>query len=196
VFSTSGLPLLLPCGVPFLLGAFSFNFWRLRAPSLISPPEPAPPSVSLPDPPPRGRLAGTLDVLRVRLGCGAEDEGGSVGELEREGGLSVLLVCTCGCDDDVGECFFFGFLRDDSLPLASELSGEPDRLRFVDDDEGFSRSPFFEGRCDDVLVPFEGLPEVAFNFELRSFSGVALLSSAFLRSSSFSNSVSVLSDSL
>ena len=58
----------------------------------------------------------------------------------------MLLVCTCGCDDDVRGCFFFCFLRDDSLPLASELRGDPDRLRLVEDEEGFRGSPCFDGR--------------------------------------------------
>ena len=58
----------------------------------------------------------------------------------------LLVLCACGCDDDVRGCFFFCFLREDSLPLASELSGDPDRLRFVVEDEGFSASPCFEDR--------------------------------------------------
>ena len=83
---TSGLPLRLPCGVPFLLGIPSFNLTRLRVPSLISPPEPAPPSLSLPEPPPppRGRLAERLDSFRDKIGC--EADSGREGESGREGG--------------------------------------------------------------------------------------------------------------
>ena len=86
VLSASGLPLRLPCGVPFLLGMPSFSLTRLRVPSLISPPEPAPPSLSLPEPepPPWGRLAGILDNFRDKVGC--EADSGRAGESGREGG--------------------------------------------------------------------------------------------------------------
>ena len=87
-------------------------------------------------------------------------------------------------------CFFFNFLREDSLPLASELSGEPGRLRLLEDAECFRGSECFEGRWEGVFVPPEFL-----TLSL-SFSGDDLLSSAFLRSSSFRRSVSVDSDSL
>ena len=89
---TSGLPLRLPCGVPFLLGMPSFNLTRLRVPSLISPPEPAPPSLSLPEPPlPRGRLAERLDNFRDKFGREAGSE--RAGESGREGGRRVLFAC-------------------------------------------------------------------------------------------------------
>jgi len=189
----SGLPLLLPCGVPFLLVMFNFSFWRFRAPSLMSPPEPAPPSVSLPEPPPRGRLTGRPDVLRERVGWGAEDGGARGGEPGREGGCRVLFAWAWGCDDDVRGCFFFCFLREDSLPLASELRGDPGRLRLFMDEEILSGlSCFLEG----VLVPFVEASDTTFGLDAFSFSGVDLSSSAFLRSSSLSRSVSVSSDSL
>ena len=91
-------------------------------------------------------------------------------------------------------CFFFNFLRVDSLPLASELSGEPGRLRLLEDAECFRGSECFDGRWEGVFVPLEEEPE--FLALSLSFSGDNLLSSAFLRSSSFKRSVSVDSDSL
>ena len=195
---SSGLPPLLTCGVPFLLGALSLSFWRLRAPSLISPPEPASLSDSLPDPPPRRRLLGTFADLRGSVDCGAEDEGGRGGEVGREGGCRVLLVCTCACTNEFRLCFFFIFLRVDSLPLASELRGEPGRLS-LEDGEGLRGSLCLEALCEGVLFPFEDVPEDGFAFEglsCLSFSGLVLLSSAFFRSSSLRSSVSVSSDSL
>lgn len=87
-----------------------------------------------------------FEGLRESVGCGAEDEGGSGGEFDREGGCSVFWVGADGCDDVVSGCFFFCFLREDSLPLASELSGDPGRLRFVEEEEGFKGSPYFVGR--------------------------------------------------
>ena len=66
----------------------------------------------------------------------------------------------------------------DSLPLASELRGEPGRLRFVEEVECLRDVRWWEG--------------VSF----FSFSGLDLLSSGFLCSSSFCRSLSVESDSL
>ena len=88
-------------------------------------------------------------------------------------------------------CFF----RVDSLPLASEPSGEPGRLRLLVEMECLRGSPCLDGRCEGVVVPLEDVPEGTLAFSL-SFSGEDLFSSAFFRSSSFWRSVSVLSDSL
>ena len=85
-------------------------------------------------------------------------------------------------------------MRVDSLPLASELSGEPGRLRLLEDAECFKGSECFDGRWEGVFVPLEEEPEcLALSLSL---SADDLLSSAFLRSSSFKRSVSVDSDSL
>lgn len=92
-------------------------------------------------------------------------------------------------------CFFFCFLRVDSLPLASDWRGEPGRLRLVVDKEVLRASPCFEGRWEGVLLPFEEVPEEGLGFAL-SFSGFNLLSSAFLRSSSLRRSASVSSELL
>ena len=159
----------------------------------MSPPEPAPPSVSLPEPPPpRARLAVMLlDGVGLReMAWGAEDEGTS-GESGREGGWRLLLACAWGWDEEVRGCFFLCFLRVDSLPLASELRGEPGRLRLLEEVECLRGSACLEGRLEGVLVP-----EESFGLCFSCLSGVVLVSSAFLRSSSFRRSVSVESDSL
>ena len=95
-------------------------------------------------------------------------------------------------------CFFFCFLRVDSLPLASEFRGDPGRfLRLLVEVDCLRGSACLEWRPDGVLVP-EAPEDLDFFF---SFSGVVLLSaflrsSSFLASSSFRRSVSVSSDSL
>jgi len=159
----------------------------------MSPPEPAPPSVSVPEPAPRERLAGTFDVLRDRLGCGAEDGGARGGEPGREGGWRVLFDWAWGCENEVRGFFFFCFLRDDSLPLASELRGEPGRLRLLMDEEFLSGLSF---SLEGVLVPLVEASDAFFGLDNFSFSGVDLASSAFFRSSSLRRSVSVSPDSL
>ena len=71
----SGLAALLFPGVAFLLGGFvlvNLILMRLRVPSLISAPDPAP-SPSLPEPAPvRGRLLSgpTLSLMDEALRCG------------------------------------------------------------------------------------------------------------------------------
>ena len=160
----------------------SFSFF-LRVPSLMSPPEPALPSVSLPEP--WRRFAEVLGSLPLGMG----------GDPGREGG--------CRVDEDwtwaaTRGCFFFCFLRADSLPLASESRGDPGRfLRLLEEDERFRGSACFEGRPEGVLVP-EAPEDLDFFFSL---SGVFLFSaflrsSSFLSSSSFRRSVSVSSVSL
>ena len=180
--ATSGLPALLPCGDPFLLDMVSFSFF-LRVPSLMSPPEPALPSVSLPEP--WRRFAEVLGSLPLGMG----------GDPGREGGCRVdedwIWAATRGC-------FFFCFLRADSLPLASESRGDPGRfLRLLEEVERLRGSACFDGRPEGVLVP-EAPEDLDFFFSL---SGVFLFSaflrsSSFLSSSSFRRSVSVSSVSL
>ena len=161
--------------------SFSFFF---RVPSLMSAPEPALPSVSLPEP--WRRLAGILRSLPIGMG----------GEPGRDGGWRVKDACTWAV---VGGCFFFCFFRLDSLPLASEFSGDPTRfLRLVLEVDCLRGSACLEDRPEGVLAP-EAPEDLDFFFSL---SGVLLLFSAFLRSSSFlssssfKRSVSVSSDSL
>ena len=181
-FTRSGLPALLPSGDPLLLDMVSFSFF-LRVPSLMSAPEPALPSVSLPEP--WRRLADSLGSLPIGIG----------GEPGRDGGWRVEDACTWAV---VRGCFFFCFFRLDSLPLASEFSGEPARfLRLVLEVDCLRGSTCLEGRLEGVLVP-EAPEDLDFFF---SRSGVLLFSaflrsSSFLSSSSFKRSVSVSSDSL
>ena len=95
-------------------------------------------------------------------------------------------------------CFFFCFLRVDSLPLASEFRGDPVRFFGLLVEVGCLRgSTCLEGRPEGVLVP-DAPEDLDFFFSL---SGVFLFSaflrsSSFLSSSSFRRSVSVSSDSL
>ena len=87
-------------------------------------------------------------------------------------------------------CFF----RDDSLPLASEILGEPGRLRDLELVEG---GGCLLKRPDGVFVPRVEASEGALDFLAFSWSdALAFLSASFLRSSSFSISVAVSSDSL
>lgn len=160
----------------------SFSFF-LRVPSLISPPEPALPSVSLPEP--WRRFAGILGSLPICIG----------GDPGREGAWRVEDAWGWGV---VRGCFFFCFLREDSLPLASEFRGDPARFfKLVVEVERLRGSACLEGRPDGVLVP-EAPEDLDF---FLSLSGVFLFSaflrsSSFLSSSSFRRSVSVSSDSL
>ena len=90
VAEPEGVPLVFP-----LLGMPSLSLMRLCVPSDISPPEPARPSLSEPEPAPtaRGRLAGTAaDAVR---GWGADEVGRLAlgGEPGRDGGLRL------GCEE-------------------------------------------------------------------------------------------------
>ena len=95
-------------------------------------------------------------------------------------------------------CFFFCFLRLDSLPLASEFKGDPARFfKLLLELDCLRGSACLDGRPEGVLVP-EAPEDLDFFFSL---SGVFLFSaflrsSSFLSSSSFRRSVSVSSDSL
>ena len=91
---------------------------------------------------------------------------------------------------------FLCFLREDSLPLASEMLGEPGRVR----EEGLVEADgrgCLEVRFEGVLVPREEAPDEA--FEALGFSrseAVVALASSLRRSSALASSVSVSSDSL
>ena len=123
--SAPGEPARLPFGetglLPLVLAPmFSFSLCFLRVPSDISPPEPAPPSSSLPEPA-RGRL----------LPCEA---GGIGGELGRDDGARVgCVTVTWGDWEDFVFFLTFFLERADSLPEASEAIGEPERLRLVEE---------------------------------------------------------------
>ena len=119
---------------------------------------------------------------------------GKAGDLGREGGPFGVEVPVLGWR--VEGCLFLCFLRDDSLPLASERLGEPGRLR-EDEDECCVWSLGLEGRPEGVEVPLVEVPEDGCGGLSLSFSEVAFFSSSsFLRSSSFKRSSSESSDSL
>lgn len=85
------------------------------------------------------------------------------------------------------------------MPLASERLGEPGRLRFEDDDAFLRGSRCLLGRFEGVLVPLDDAPDpVGFDvdFPFSRSEGLGFFSSSFLRSASFSRSVSVSSDSV
>lgn len=149
----------------------------------------------------RGTL--TADVLRLvleRWGRDEEafsgaDESGGAGERGREPG-AVGVDVPVGWEEE-RPCFFLCFLREDSVPLASERLGEPGRLRELVVD--FLRGSLCLGRPEGVLVPLVEAPDGRSPLSLRSgrsFSVAAFFSSSFFRSSSFRRSVSVSSDSL
>jgi len=178
---------------------------RLRPPSLISPPEPAV-SPSLPEPaPPRERLRASEMVFcgttaDFRGGCeparavavsGTVLVGRGIGDLGRDGGPLGVDMPVLSLEDS--PCFFLGFLREDSLPLASERFGEPGRLRELEDAVRLRGSGSLLGRFEGVLVPFEEEPELVLSLDLSA----ALFSSAsFLSCSSFRRSASVSDESL
>ena len=78
-------------------------------------------------------------------------------------------------------CSFLTLFLVDSLPLASERLGEPDRLS--DEPADVWLGPCFSARPDGVFVPCEEVPD-------GTPLTVAFFSSSFLRSSSFRRSVS------
>lgn len=102
-------------------------------------------------------------------------------------------LATASPDVASAPCFFLIFLREDSLPLASERLGDPGRLRI----------PLRNGSAGlilvGVLVPLtEDGADGGFGFA-SSFAlplPCCCCSSAFFRSSSFNLSVSLSSDSL
>lgn len=103
-------------------------------------------------------------------------------------GLPPLSVASLSLFDPPN---FFCFLRDDSLPLASDRLGDPGRLRA-------SGSPVF-GRFKGVLLPFVEVPDGGFSVVSPALPlpfSAAAFSSSFLRSSSFKRSASESSESL
>lgn len=91
-------------------------------------------------------------------------------------------------------CFLI-FLREDSAPLASDKLGEPGRLSALDD-AVFLRGPGFLPARWGVLVPLVEAPDDCLEgLAFSTSDSPGFLSFSFLRSSSFSRSVSVSSDS-
>ena len=120
---------------------------------------------------------------------------GMGGDPGREGAWRVEDDCGWAV---VRGCFFFCFLRVDSLPLASEFRGDPARfLRLLVEVDCLRGSACLEGRPEGVLVP-EAPEDLDFFFSLSGvfLFSVFLRSSSFLASSSLRRSVSVSSDSL
>ena len=91
-------------------------------------------------------------------------------------------------------CCFLCFLRDVSVPEASERFGDPGRLRAKDDDF-LERSECFD-RPEGVFVPFEEAPEGKFSPSLPFALSIPFRSSSFFRSSSLRRLVSESSESL
>lgn len=168
----------------------SFSLILFLVPSLISPPEP-----SLPEPASaRGRLLApsfARDCVE-RASSGADDGGRGSGDI----GLDTGFKEDGWEDDDDGwRCCCFRFLRDDSLPLASDMLGEPGRLRLFDEAVLLRDVECLLGRPEGVFAPEDGLEAFAALAFSRS-DDVPLRSSSFFRSSSFRRSVPVSSDSL
>lgn len=95
-------------------------------------------------------------------------------------------------------CFFFCFLREDSLPLASEPRGEPGRLRYEPEEVRERGSGRREGVLEPEVGGFLGFSDLSFSF-LGVFSGVDVeeaAAAALFFSSSLRRSVSVESESL
>ena len=151
---------------------------RLRVPSLISPPESASPSLPEPAAAVRERLlsdrgGGSLDLSKLAVRrtleglrwtgapgrVVAESVGRKIaGDLGREGG--PLGVDTPVWRLDGLACFFLCFLREDSLPLASEMLGEPGRFTELEETNLWLESRDLLGRFEGVLVPLVELPEL------------------------------------
>ena len=112
----------------------------------------------------------------------------SVADVMLGGDEEALLAAAVGC-----KCCFLCFLRDVSVPEASERFGDPGRLTAKDD--FLERSECF-GRPEGVFVPFEEAPEGKFSPSLPFALSVPFCSSSFFRSSSLRRSVSESSESL
>ena len=118
-------------------------------------------SVSLPDPAPRSRLTGAFNPS---------------------------LVGPAAPSPSPDKCFFFAFLREDSLPLASERLGDPVRLS---DELAFLTASIVLGRPEGVLVPLLDAPEPTCALSLPldcSSSAFFFSSSSFLRRSTSESS--------
>lgn len=151
---------------------------RLRVPSLISPPERASPSLPEPAPVVRERLLSGRERTSVDLSeltvrrtweglrwagtperAVAGSEGGKIaGDLGRERGPFGVETPVWRLD---GLAYFFlCFLRDDSLPLASDMLGEPGRFKELEETDLWLEPRDFLGRVEGVLVPLVELPEL------------------------------------
>lgn len=84
--------------------------------------------------------------------------GGKAGDLGRERG--PLGVDTPVWRLDGLACFFLCFLRDDSLPLASEILGEPGRFKELEETDLWLESRGLLERFEGVFVPLVELPEL------------------------------------
>lgn len=128
-------------------------------------------------------MSESLDELTVSLTMDdfrAPPEPEGAGEICREPGAEVTLA---GWD----ACFCFCFFLVDSFPLDSERFGEPGRFNVF-----FFRGSVCLGRPDGVFVPLLEVPEAT----LDSSFALALASSSFFLSCSFSFSSSEVSSSL
>ncbi len=124
------------------------------------------------------------------------DVGADDGGWENGGDVGVEAgLIDCGCEGV--RCCFLCFFRGVSVPLASDILGEPERLRVLE-------AVFFPSGClpkllETALASFVEMPEgwgEDLGFPFSGSDGMGFFSSSFLRSSSFRRSVSVSSDSL
>lgn len=114
-----------------------------------------------------------------------------MGDLGRDGGPLGVDMPVLSLEDS--PCFFLGFLREDSLPLASERLGEPGRFSEVEDAVRLRGSECLLERLEGVFVPLEEEPEGGLSLGL---SPVFFSSASFFACSSFSRSASVSDASL
>ena len=89
----------------------------------------------------------------------------------------------------------FRFFREDSLPLTSEMEGDPGRLSVVEEIDFLIALGCLLERPDGVFAP-EEVFEVFVPLDLEWSEASFLASSAFLRSSSLRRSISEFSESL
>lgn len=177
-----GLPALDLCGVsPWDAtdGGLSFNFFDFPD-SLTSPPDPAAPSTSLADPAP-GKVLLTRFLLALeqlviepvrgakKIRTGTDDVTGVMG---REPG------CVEDCEV---EGLLFPFLRDVSVPLASDTLGDPRRFRDTPIAAFFDVSECF-GRPEGVVLPFDGVAGSFLFFSSSTFRSSSLFFSASVSS--------------
>ena len=121
-----------------------------------------------------------------------EEVGAGTGERGLEGGPLEVDMPVVGLER---LCFFLCFLRDDSLPLASERLGEPGRLRDEEDTVRLRGSGCLPGRAEGVFVPLVEEPDGGWGFDL-SVAAAFVSSASFLSCSSLRRSVSESEDSL
>lgn len=177
----AGLPAREPRGVPVFdlsPGGLSLSFLAPAVvESLISPPEPAPRSPSLPDPDPAGPFRPRFLLAWSPAAPGLRWPEGP-GDMGRDSGWASA-------------CLLLGFLREVSVPLASERLGEPARFRAARDVAFLLSGSVCLGRPEGVFVPFVDAPE--FLSDSLPFSFFTCSSSSF-SCSSFRRSVSESSE--